>query len=210
MKLGRCPTTAGDYPGRRAVAIRWDSYSADLPHQQFEISNAGIAASSRNQAPAEPFRRPRRSRAMPILSSAFPGTMRWTIAAYGLSLPTETQWDWMARGLGSGTCLGCEPPGGSHQPGGAACQPDDADGAGAGRRFPKGDTPDGVSDVTGSVWEWVDGWWMAWPIAQAWSASSASCAAELELDAHLKASYRLGYHGDFRYAANGGFRCAAP
>ena len=137
---------------------------------------------------------------------------------YGLSLPTETQWDWMARGRERREyAWGDEPPGTDHANHGATtcCQPDDSDGfAGTAPvgSFPKGDTPEGVSDVTGNVWEWVDGWYEdANPDVDverkfrvlrggAWNSD----------DAHLKASYRLGYRGDFRYAANGGFRCVAP
>ena len=137
---------------------------------------------------------------------------------YGLSLPGETQWDWMARGRERREyAWGNEPPGVDHanRGGEPCCQPDDADGflgtAPVGS-FPKGDTPEGVSDVTGNVWEWVDGWY-----------EDANPGVDVERkfrvlrggawnsdDAHLKASYRLGYRGDFRYAANGGFRCVAP
>lgn len=138
---------------------------------------------------------------------------------YGLSLPTETQWDWMARGLERRDYgWGSEPPGidRANRGGATCCQPDDADGfAGTAPvgSFPKGDTPDGVSDVTGNVWEWVDGWYEDGLV------DSAGKEGEFRVlrggawnsdDAHLKASYRLGYRGDFRYAANGGFRCVAP
>jgi len=137
----------------------------------------------------------------------------------GLSLPTETQWDWMARGGERREyAWGNEAPGIDHANRGAAicCQPDDADGfAGTAPvgSFPKGDTPEGVSDVTGNVWEWVDGWY------EDGLADSAGKERKFRVlrggawnsdDAHLKASYRLGYRGDFRYAANGGFRCVAP
>ena len=138
---------------------------------------------------------------------------------YGLSLPTETQWDWMARGGERREyAWGNEAPGIDHANRGAAicCQPDDSDGflgtAPVGS-FPKGDTPEGVSDVTGNVWEWVDGWY------EDGLADSAGKERKFRVlrggawnsdDAHLRASYRLGYRGDFRYAANGGFRCVAP
>jgi iron(II)-dependent oxidoreductase len=138
---------------------------------------------------------------------------------YGLSLPTETQWDWMARGRERRQyAWGNEAPSAdrANRGGITCCQPDDSDGfAGTAPvgRFPKGDTPEGVSDVTGNVWEWIDGWY------EDGLADGAGSARKFRVlrggawnsdDAHLKASYRLGYRGDFRYAANGGFRCVAP
>ncbi len=138
---------------------------------------------------------------------------------YGLGLPTEMQWDWMARGPERRDyAWGNEAAGTdrANRGGAVCCRPDDADGfAGTAPvgSFPKGDTPEGVSDVTGNVWEWVDGWYEDGLV------NGASKARKFRVlrggawnsdDAHLKAGYRLGYLGDFRYAANGGFRCVAP
>jgi len=138
---------------------------------------------------------------------------------YGLSLPSEMQWDWMARGAWRREyAWGNEPPGNDHANHGGAecCQPDDADGylgtAPVGS-FPKGDTPEGVSDVTGNVWEWVDGWYedgLADSAGKEHTFRVLRGGAWNSDDAHLNAGYRLGYRGDFRYAANGGFRCVAP
>jgi iron(II)-dependent oxidoreductase len=138
---------------------------------------------------------------------------------YGLSLPAETQWDWMARGAERRDYgWGNQAPGTdrANRGGVNCCRPDDADGfAGTAPvgSFPKGDTPEGVSDVIGNVWEWVDGWY------EDGLPGSAGKERKFRVlrggawnsdDAHLKAGYRLGYRGDFRYAANGGFRCVAP
>jgi gamma-glutamyl hercynylcysteine S-oxide synthase len=138
---------------------------------------------------------------------------------YGLSLPTETQWDWMARGKEHRNyAWGDEAPGIDHANLGSetCCGPNDTDGfAGTAPvgSFPKGDTPDGVSDVTGNVWEWVDGWYEDGLVDGAGQERKFRVlrgGAWNSDDAHLQASYRLGYRGDFRYAANGGFRCVAP
>jgi iron(II)-dependent oxidoreductase len=138
---------------------------------------------------------------------------------YGLSLPMETQWDWMARGKEQRTyAWGDETPGSDHANLGAetCCGPNDIDGfAGTAPvgSFPKGDTPEGVSDLTGNVWEWVDGWYEEGLVDSAGKERKFRVlrgGAWNSDDAHLRASYRLGYRGDFRYAANGGFRCVAP
>ena len=138
---------------------------------------------------------------------------------YGLTLPTETQWNWMARGKEQRDySWGNEPPGKerTNRGGEPCCQPDGADGflgtAPVGS-FPKGDSPEGVSDLTGNVWEWVDGWYeegLPDSAGQERKFRVLRGGAWNSDDAHLKAGYRLGYRGDFRYAANGGFRCVAP
>lgn len=138
---------------------------------------------------------------------------------FALSLPSETQWDWMARGKERRAyAWGDQSPGTdrANRGGEPCCQPDEADGfpgtAPVGS-FPKGDTPEGVSDLTGNVWEWVDGWY------EDGLPDNAGMERKFRVlrggawnsdDAHLKADYRLGYRGDFRFAANGGFRCVAP
>jgi iron(II)-dependent oxidoreductase len=138
---------------------------------------------------------------------------------YGLGLPSETQWDWMARGAERRDyAWGNEAPGAdrANRGGATCCRPDDADGfAGVAPvgSFPRGDTPEGVSDVTGNVWEWVDGWYEDGLPGNAGKERKFRVlrgGAWNSDDAHLKAGYRLGYRGDFRYAANGGFRCVAP
>ena len=138
---------------------------------------------------------------------------------FGLGLPSETQWDWMARGAERrGYAWGDEAPGADHanRGGEPCCQPDEADGflgTALVGSFPKGDTPQGVSDLTGNVWEWVDGWYeddLADNAGKERKFRVLRGGAWNSDDAHLKAGYRLGYRGDFRYAANGGFRCVAP
>ena len=138
---------------------------------------------------------------------------------YGLTLPTEMQWDWMARGSERREyAWGNEPPveDRANRGGEPCCRADEADGfAGTAPvgSFPMGDTPAGVSDLTGNVWEWVDGWYEDGATEGAGQERKFRVlrgGAWNSDDAHLKAGYRLGYRGDFRYAANGGFRCTAP
>jgi iron(II)-dependent oxidoreductase len=187
---------------------------------KFEISNAEYRrfAAESGHRPAYFDNRPEIAQdTYPVVGVSWDDAMEFC-RHYGLSLPTETQWDWMARGHERREyAWGDEAPGTDHANRGrvACCQPDDADGfAGTAPvgSFPKGDTPEGVSDVTGNVWEWVDGWYEdANPgIDVARKFRVLRGGAWNSDDAHLKASYRLGYRGDFRYAANGGFRCVAP
>lgn len=135
---------------------------------------------------------------------------------HGLRLPTEEQWERAARGT-----QGWLHPWGNEAVApelanrGAAvcCEADVADGyaltAPVGH-FGKGASAEGVQDLIGNVWEWVDAWYNPYGTAAealekryrilrggAWNSD----------DAHLTATYRLAYRPDFAFAANGGFRC---
>jgi iron(II)-dependent oxidoreductase len=136
---------------------------------------------------------------------------------HGMKLPTERQWERAARGAsGRRFAWGDAPPTPDRVSRGAAacCGPDDRDGflttAPVGS-FPAGDTEEDLADMTGNVWEWVDGWYGAY------DTTGAVRETEYRLlrggawnsdEWKLRTTYRMAYRGEFRFAANGGFRCA--
>ena len=138
-------------------------------------------------------------------------------AHYGLKLPLERQWERAARGTGGGLYpWGNAPVTPERANRGAAecCRPSEADGyrmtAPVGS-FPAGRSPEGVDDLIGNAFEWVDGWYTPY------DAQADAPRPEFRVlrggawnsdDWKLRATYRLAYRGEFRFAANGGFRCA--
>ena len=136
---------------------------------------------------------------------------------YGLRLPTELEWERAARGPdGRDFAWGHQRPTATRTNGGSAtcCGPDASDGYPATApvgTFGPGDTPDGVADLTGNVWEWVDGWYgpHQTPVAQRTDQFRILRGGAWNSDPwRLRATHRLPYRGDYRFAANGGFRCA--
>ncbi|MFQ6018707.1 MAG: formylglycine-generating enzyme family protein [Kiloniellaceae bacterium] len=137
---------------------------------------------------------------------------------HGMTLPTEQQWERAARGAeGRRYAWGDQPPAPERVNRGAAqcCGPDEADGypltAPVGR-YPSGMTPEGVADMTGNVWEWVEAWYNPYDAAPAARAERFRVlrGGAWNSDAwRLRTTYRLAYDGDYRFAANGGFRCVA-
>jgi iron(II)-dependent oxidoreductase len=135
---------------------------------------------------------------------------------YGLALPSERQWERAARGVdgrlhpwGDGPATAERANRGAE----ACCQGSDADGfamtAPVGS-FPSGRSAEGVHDLIGNVWEWVDGWYNPYdarPAAREQEFRVLRGGAWNSDDRKLRATYRLAYRGDFRFAANGGFRC---
>jgi iron(II)-dependent oxidoreductase len=137
-------------------------------------------------------------------------------AHYGLRLPTEEQWERAARGTqgwfhpwGNDAVT----PERANRGADVCCEPSVADGyaltAPVGR-FEKGANAEGVQDLIGNVWEWVDAWYNPYETPEsalekqyrvlrggAWNSD----------DVHLTATYRMAYRPDFAFAANGGFRC---
>ena len=135
----------------------------------------------------------------------------------GMKLPTERQWERAARSAsGRRFAWGDAPPTRDRVSRGTAvcCGPDDRDGflttAPVGS-FPAGNTEEDLADMTGNVWEWVDGWYGSYDMIGA--------VHEMEYrvlrggawnsdEWKLRTTYRMAYRSEFRFAANGGFRCA--
>ena len=137
---------------------------------------------------------------------------------YGLKLPTEQQWERAARGTdGRRFAWGAEKatPDRVNRGDAVCCAPDPADGYPATApvgSYPAGETPEGVADMIGNVWEWVDGWFNPYdigPAARRTEFRVARGGAWNSDDWRLRTTYRLAYEGDFRFAANAGFRCVA-
>ena len=137
-------------------------------------------------------------------------------AFHGMTLPTEQQWERAARGTqGWMHPWGDEPVTAERTNRGAdtCCQPSPADGfamtAPVGS-FPAGRSAEGVYDLIGNVWEWVDGWYNPYdapPTALERKFGVLRGGAWNSDSQRLRATYRMAYKPEFRFAANGGFRC---
>jgi len=136
---------------------------------------------------------------------------------YGLTLPSEREYERAARGPGgSAYPWGAPPPGDMRANVGAdpCCEGDDRDGyamTAPADSFAQGASAEGVLNLVGNVWEWTRDFYAPYTgepdpaIAQkyrvlrggSWNSDSA----------HLSTTYRLAYESAFRFSANGGFRC---
>jgi iron(II)-dependent oxidoreductase len=138
---------------------------------------------------------------------------------YGLRLPSEKEYERAARGT-DGALF---PWGGtSLDPirvnGGTAtcCNPDSSDGyamTASSDSFPLGASKEGILNLVGNVWEWTRDFYAPYT-----GATGETTAGEYRVlrggawnsdPAHLSTTYRLAYDPDFRFAANGGFRCVS-
>jgi iron(II)-dependent oxidoreductase len=138
-------------------------------------------------------------------------------AYYGLKLPSEREYERAARGTegslfpwgdalvdatranrGADVCCG-----GDDRDGYELTAPVDA--------FPAGASKEGVLNLVGNVWEWTRDFYA--PYEGDPAATNAGNYRVLRGGAwnsdpsHLTTTYRLAYDPEFRFAANGGFRC---
>ncbi|SEH70212.1 iron(II)-dependent oxidoreductase [Rhizobium tibeticum] len=136
---------------------------------------------------------------------------------YGLVLPSEQQYERAARGTkGSAFPWGEVPPGNARANSGAdaCCSGDARDGypmTAPAASFADGASKEGVLNLVGNVWEWTrDGYA---PYEGGTAARSAGLYRVLRGGSwnsdpnHLTTTYRLAYDPEFRFSANGGFRC---
>lgn len=136
---------------------------------------------------------------------------------HGLRLPSEREYERAARGPdGAPFPWGSQPLDATRANGGSAvcCGPDERDGYGATapvESFPEGASREGILNLIGNVWEWTRD-------AYAGEGVSAASTGEARYrvlrggawnsdPARLTTTYRLAYDAEFRFAANGGFRC---
>ncbi|MBK5566943.1 MAG: SUMF1/EgtB/PvdO family nonheme iron enzyme [Ensifer sp. SSB1] len=137
---------------------------------------------------------------------------------YGLTLPSEQQYERAARGSeGQAFPWGKAPPDARHVNAGAAtcCSGDAADGyamTAPAMSFAGGASAEGVLNLLGNVWEWTSDLYA--PYSAEGAATGAKSYRVLRGGSwnsdriHLTTTYRLAYDPDFRFSANGGFRCA--
>jgi iron(II)-dependent oxidoreductase len=138
-------------------------------------------------------------------------------AYYGLRLPSEREYERAARGTeGSAFPWGDAPADSTRANRGAevCCSGDDSDGyemTAPVDAFPAGASEEGVLNLVGNVWEWTRDFYA--PYKDASAPDDAGKYRVLRGGAwnsdpsHLTTTYRLAYDPEFRFAANGGFRC---
>ena len=124
----------------------------------------------------------------------------------GMRLPTESQWEWIARQGASATTF----PWGDDEPDTQVCwaarasDPDPEDGPCPVGAFPGGDTGDGVFDLAGNVFEWTAA---DVPPTDASTTAGVRGGGWASFEARqLEASFRLDKDRVTR-AADVGFRC---
>jgi gamma-glutamyl hercynylcysteine S-oxide synthase len=138
-------------------------------------------------------------------------------AYFGLRLPTEQEYERAARGAdGANFPWGEAPVDATRANRGAeaCCDGDDGDGyamTAPAESFPQGTSKEGVLNLVGNVWEWTADLYAPYV-----GDASADIAGKYRVlrggawnsdPSHLTTTYRLAYDPDYRFAANGGFRC---
>lgn len=136
---------------------------------------------------------------------------------HGLALPSEQEYERAARGTDGGTFpWGVASPDTKRANSGAdaCCSGDAHDGyfmTAPAESFAHGASREGVLNLIGNVWEWTRDVYA--PYAGVPSATSDGRYRVLRGGswnsdpAHLTTTYRLAYDPEFRFSANGGFRC---
>ncbi len=135
---------------------------------------------------------------------------------YGLALPSEQQYERAARGVeGNAFPWGTRSrdEGRANTGADVCCSGDDRDGypmTAPADSFAAGASPEGVLNLIGNVWEWTSDVYAPYVGASATSERRHRVlrGGSWNSDSrHLTTTYRLAYDPDFRFAANGGFRC---
>jgi iron(II)-dependent oxidoreductase len=136
---------------------------------------------------------------------------------YGLVLPSEQQYERAARGTkGAAFPWGEAPPDETRANSGsdACCSGDARDGypmTAPAQSFVDGASREGILNLIGNVWEWTRD-----PYGPYESEAAAESAVAFRVlrggswnsdPSHLTTTYRLAYDPEFRFSANGGFRC---
>jgi iron(II)-dependent oxidoreductase len=136
---------------------------------------------------------------------------------HGLSLPSEREYERAARGTGGAAFPWGEAERGPMRANGGAdacCAGDDSDGymmTAPADSFADGASGEGVLNLVGNVWEWTRDWYAPYE-----GTDDPATAGKFRVlrggawnsdPSHLSTTYRLAYDPDFRFAANGGFRC---
>jgi gamma-glutamyl hercynylcysteine S-oxide synthase len=136
---------------------------------------------------------------------------------YGLKLPSEQEYERAARGPdGAAFPWGNAPVDARHANHGAeiCCGSDDSDGyetTAPVDSFSAGASKEGILNLVGNVWEWTRDYYAPYqgeaPPDISGKYRVLRGGAWNSDPSHLTTTYRLAYDSDFRFSANGGFRC---